>query len=139
MVYGNGDKTSDDPVKWTRSVDNYARAIDLYLALENALGYFDENDYTETGTSRLLSKIQKYYLIDDFYLKVKDMHNYEYKLATLYGVKLPGGVRNYEIEDGNRPLNIFVSMGYGALTLQACDYYTGFQSGVPDDSLKKIH
>jgi len=133
-VYGNGDGKGDDdnPVKWTRSVDNYARAIDLYLALENAFGYYGESDYTETGSSRLLSKAQKYNLLNDFYLKVKDMHNYEYKLETWEGIVLPVGVRNYEAEDGNRPMKIFVSMGYGALTLQATDYYSGFQT--PSDN-----
>ena len=134
-VYGNGDKTSDDPVKWTRSVDNYARAIDLYLALENAFEYFGESDYTNTGTSRLLSQSQKHDLLNNFYLKVKDMHYYLYKLVEITpGIPNPAGVRMYEAEAGNRPMKIFVSMGYGALTLQATDYYTGFQIP-PDDSL----
>jgi len=39
-----------DQVKWTRSLENMARALDLYLALENAFQHYIEPDYTDSVT-----------------------------------------------------------------------------------------
>ena len=50
---------SSDEVKWTRTIENYARALDLYLALENAYKFWDEPDYDDTNSDTLLTSSQK--------------------------------------------------------------------------------
>ena len=42
-----GDRYGKDRVQWTRSFSNFARALDLYLALENAYLHFDHPDYDD--------------------------------------------------------------------------------------------
>ncbi len=51
--------TGEDEVKTTRSVENYARAVDLYLALENAYGLWDVPDYDDPNSDTLLTSSQK--------------------------------------------------------------------------------
>lgn len=100
----------DDPVKWTRTIGNYSRALDLYLALENAFDYYGESLYD----SRLLTQTQKQEVMSRLFERIKALNDYEYSDAVPPWPK----VKMYEAEAGNRPMKMFLAMGYGALTLQ---------------------
>lgn len=93
---------------------NYARALDLYLALENAFDYYGEN----LSDNRLLTKTQKYQVLLDLDQASQALDNYLYSLVDFGGIGNPAGVRFYEAEPGNRPMKMFLTMGYAALTMQ---------------------
>lgn len=95
-----------DHVKYTRSYMSFARALDLYLALENAFGYYNEPDIY-SPTSRLLSKHQKNNLL-------VGAHNRAWSLTVAYGYTPPLSTG----EPGNRPLKIVMAAGYMAMTQQ---------------------
>jgi len=118
----NGDGV--DQVKFTRALMNMARALDLYLALEIAFDHYGETDYGNTSGGRLLTGIQKHNLESAIKQNMDDLHTYLYDKAYAFFTK-----SIQKVEAGNRPLKIFVAMGYAALTMQACDY-TGPQQGL---------
>ena len=94
---------------------NMARALDLYLALENAFDHYGESKYD----GRLLSKTQKKNLEEMIKGNMDDLHTYEYKKIGAFFTQ-----SNLKQEPGNRNLKIFVSMGYAAQTMQAYDIDT---------------
>ncbi len=100
-----------DQVKFTRALMNMARALDLYLALENAFKFYGETNYTN-----LLSKTQKANLEAMIKVNMDDLHTYEHKKIEAFFTN-----SNLYAEPGNRNLKIFAAIGYAALTMQA--YY----------------
>ncbi len=105
-----------DQVKFTRSLENMARALDLYLALEDAFKYYTEPDYSDSTGGRLLTKAQKDTLESNIKYEMDILHTYEYDKIFAFFSK-----SNLKLEAGNRPLKIFASMGYAALTMQSYD------------------
>lgn len=106
-----------DFVKNTRSIKNISRALDLYLAIENAYKKWDLTEYNDENSSILLTKVQREKLNQRFYEEVvyymhEDLEDAGNFLASLFGVQ------EYEVEPGNRPLKGFASLGYSTLALQ---------------------
>jgi len=97
---------SGDYVKDVDSYQNIARAIDLYLALENAFDKWNGN------TDELLDYNQKFKLIHHF-------NEWIYILRTkrvdkdYYGIALES-----KFEPGNRPLKGYVDAGYASMASQ---------------------
>lgn len=98
-----------DYVKNTSTYANIARAIDLYLALENA--YTKWNGHTG-NTSLLLSQSQKQALMSRFVSDIKNpSENYIHDQHPL-------GINEDETEPGNRPLKGYMTIGYATLAAQ---------------------
>ena len=97
----DGDRYGKDRVQWTRSFSNYARALDLYLALENAYAYFDGPE------ADLLTRQEKETLLSDLCYGAERLHT--------VGIN---GILPEEAEPGNRPMKLYVAAGYGILTSQ---------------------
>lgn len=111
----------DDYVKNVRSVRNKSRAIDLYLAIENAYEEWDHNEWADENSDVLLSYIEREKLNHEFYVNVTSkmrflLHSTGSFLASLFDVQ------EYEVEPGNRPLKGFLSVGYSTLVLQDIDF-----------------
>jgi len=110
-------RITSDAVKSTRSIGDYARAVDLYLVLENAYRFygFDQHDqadsleYINSNSSTLLTKTQKETVLSDLMGVM-----YEVQLNLLFHDSISGHL----FEPGNRPLKQFVSIGYAALGMQ---------------------
>ncbi|HKI46472.1 MAG TPA: hypothetical protein VKA08_14180, partial [Balneolales bacterium] len=114
--------TGEDEVKMTRSVENYARAVDLYLALENAYKYYNHITTDDFDAPELLDKSQKKQVL---YNLVVAMHSLDHYLYN----NLFYGVGEYEAEAGNRPMKMFVAVGYGALCMPDTIYNVLIGSG----------
>ncbi len=56
-----------DRVKWTTSLGNIARALDLYLAIENAYDFYGKDD------AHLLTKKEKRKFLDRYYAGIEDV------------------------------------------------------------------
>ncbi len=110
----------NDGVKWATPVTNVARAIDFYLALENAykqynyIEYIDQNSSNiPVSTGNLLSKRNKIFLMRSYTDLIEDLEDRS-KYPTLLG----HNVLRYDFEPGNAPLKMQVAIGYAILTLQ---------------------
>jgi len=115
-----------DPVHYTRTIDNYARALDLYLALENAYNFYggaDQTEYDDPNSTVLLSTTQKKAVMSKLFGSMEAINGYLYAEAL---DPFPTGTQNYETEPGNRPLKMFLSIGYAALGMQEFIYYDEF-------------
>ena len=95
-----------DAIRWTRSIGSFARAVDLYIALENAYGHFGHPDHTNENAQALLTRTQKRDLLGE-------LHRASYTIADG-----PFQVLGKEVEPGNRPMKMYVAGGYAALALQ---------------------
>ena len=114
-----------DQVKWTRTVGNYARALDLYLALENAYDFYggsDRVEYNDENSTVLLSKTQKKQIMSRLFERMETINGYLYSDS----VDPFSGVQNYEVEPGNRPMKMFLAIGYAALGMQNFLFYDDF-------------
>lgn len=134
-LLANSDHNGDQ-VHWTRTVDNYARALDLYLALENAYDFYggaDQTEYDDPNSTVLLSTTQKKAVMSKLFESMEAINGYLYSDA----LDPFSGVQNYEAEPGNRPLKMFLAMGYGALTLQNYDPSTQDILNTANDYLQK--
>ena len=99
-------ENSDDYVKDVDSYQNIARAIDLYLALENAFGKWNGN------TDELLDYNQKFKLIHHF-------NEWVYILRVKRVDKdFAGLALESKFEPGNRPLKGYVDAGYTSMASQ---------------------
>ena len=129
-----GDDLIDDFVKWGRSIGNVARAIDLYLALENAYVQFA----SEVDLSLLLSIDQRVGMYEQYataligvdmllttpavalYQSEIDLPPEMIELILMLLEHRPEGDRIVaEVEPGNWALKQRTAIGYGALVMQA--------------------
>jgi len=104
---------SSDYVKDLRQFENIGRALDLYLALENAFKFFDFSEWNNLNSSILLNETQKQVVFDRFANRVS--HLFEEKVHLDY-YNL-GVVEERQTEPGNRPLKGVV---ISALSSMAC-------------------
>ncbi len=127
----------DDIVKWARSACNLARAIDLYLAIENAYDY-----YGETNSSQLLSQSQKETLMADYKTGLDDIYSTLNTNVTVVATGIPqewapvlqkipifgeiftlgsliiGDENVEEVQPGNWSLKLKAAIGYGSMAMQ---------------------
>lgn len=130
--YGVLAQPSGDEVKRTRSLENIARAVDLYLALENAHGYYNNiTDWSTAPVPELLSASEKLAL---FNLFEDDINSLEAGLTTN---EVPGtGVQRDEVEPGNSPLKMYSALGLATMSMQQSpsNSFTDF-SGLLDKAI----
>lgn len=127
-LYQVDPELNPDAVKWPSAVANVARALDLYLALENAYAHYGEADWEAREGTRLLSCAEKLGFVGAF---AESMGT----LEAMGGTPLPeiGGLTLYAVQSGNWPLRVQVALGYGALTQQHTP--EGNACGVVEDPL----
>ncbi len=106
----------DDGVKWASPVMNVARAIDFYLALENAYKHYDLIEYDNTVSRNILSINDKDTIMDAYINLIQG-------LERLADTEVPEwlsrmGSNRYNFEPGNASLKAQLSVGYAALTWQ---------------------
>ncbi len=111
----NTDNNQDDGVKWATPVTSVARAMDFYLALENAYKHYDPAEYANVNSTSLLSSTEKTDL----------MNAYTRLIDTLEGLRniIPD---RYNTEPGNAPLKMQVAIGYATLVWQQGPLLLGF-------------
>lgn len=157
-VLVDGEGIIGDAVRWARSIGNMARAIDLYLAIENA---YAQNG--EPESSRLLSESEKTALMVELQ---GALHDANYILAAAakdvaassdWRLQLPlqspviGGLFSAisqsstatvaETEPGNRPLKLRTALGYGSLALQCVNClpsYADFLENLHDEAVAAL-
>jgi len=121
-----------DGVKWSTVLENMARTLDLYLALENAYCYYGDQGHTPsqqecTGASndRLLSKAQKKSAFEHFANQIGTLES-----SKNWGYPAGAIVDRYHGEPGNASLKIQTAVGYAALTHQSVNGTVNAQSHV---------
>ncbi len=107
----------DDGVKWATPIMNIARAIDFYLALENAYKHYDIIEYDNTVSTHILSIVDKRSLMAQYRNLIQDFEG-------LADTDIPKSISElassrYNLEPGNASLKAQLSIGYAALTWQA--------------------
>ena len=113
-----GDKV--DYVKWTQSMMNYARAIDLYLGLEILIrshsnsSQFTSNLLTDSDKKSLMEKLRS--VIGEGYEALYNDDKWYLDAAETVGFI---DIDMKEIESGNRPLKMFLAIGYCAMAYQS--------------------
>lgn len=104
-----------DYVKIVRSYYMIARALDLYLGIENAYSYFNLD---ESENSLLLSENEKREVMQRFISDIDILYNNglkkEYDLVFTI-------LTEDQFEPGNRPLKGYLALGYSALSVQTDD------------------
>ena len=100
----------DDAIKWTTTLMNIARAMDLYLALENAYYEYDALEYECLIAEELLTQNEKSLLTEQFFTQIHKL----YEMREYAG----GLLTRYTVESGNAPLKIAVAVGYAAFAWQ---------------------
>ncbi len=119
----------DDGVKWATPLTNVARAMDFYLALENAYAHYDlRKDSTITSTE-LLDQNKKTRLMDAYLDFMNDLEERKDIIANIWGISL---LTRYHAEPGNASLKMQISLGYAALT------YQNSQGGTPNTLYDRI-
>ena len=118
-----------DGLKWATPLTNVARAIDFYLALENAYGHYDLPEYNNEEATILLSKINKATLMNNYADFMNDLEELSI-YASFLGTTL---LSRYHAEPGNASLKIQVALGYAALTWQSQQEYHGQRSNIITD------
>ena len=120
----------NDGVKWATPVTNVARAIDFYLALENAYKHYDiiEDNYNIITSTRivLLSDLNKIILMGnylDLIQNLEEIANLISEMDVPYIIEEIARIAGqralrYGLEPGNVSLKMQVAIGYAALTWQ---------------------
>lgn len=110
----------DDGIKWATPVTNTARAMDFYLALENAYEHYDIHEYKNPNSKNLLSAREKDNMLDQYIDLMKDLEKLRWQDI------FPGKdwivvkvIDRYKVEPGNAPLKMQVALGYAAFTWQS--------------------
>lgn len=117
-VYSVAPALDDDAVKWSSVVPNVARALDLYLALENAYRHYGHPDYDDEEAAGLLSCFEKGAWVAH---AAYSMRGYD-ELSRKEIVPLPlVHIPRDEVQPGNWPMKVQVALGYGALAQQEHD------------------
>ncbi len=103
----------DDGVHWATPVTSVARAMDFYLALENAYKHYDPAEYANGNSTNLLSSSEKFNLKNEYTILIN-------KLEELHNIKKLGiAVWNrYDGEPGNAALAMQLAIGYATLAWQ---------------------
>ena len=101
-----------DAMKWATPATNVARALDLYLALENAFRHYDSAAYADPQASVLITKREKASVLEQYTRLITDLEYY----GGEYGGVI--GLDGYDIQAGNWPLKVQVAIGYALLTWQ---------------------
>ncbi len=105
-----GETPFDEYLDALRSYNNTARAIDLYLAIENAYAYFNLDE------SPLLNEGEKRALMNQFRADIDILYNDG--LKRVY--ELGGSSATEDVlEAGNRPLKGYFALGYASMSAQA--------------------
>ncbi|WP_142455173.1 hypothetical protein [Gracilimonas mengyeensis] len=127
LSYGVFGMTCKDQVHRQRSIMNTAKAIDLYLALENAYKHYENLSSWNYSYSYFLNSSQKAQLMS----LVKE------SLDKMYDHLKDGalGVTTDEAEPGNRPLIIYSSIAYSSLVLQHPIEFIGLLPNIDVDEL----
>lgn len=102
----------DDYLDALRSYNNTARAIDLYLAIENAYAYFNLDE------TPLLSEEEKLALMNQFRADIEILYNDGLKRVYELG---GSSATEDALEAGNRPLKGYFALGYASMSAQADD------------------
>jgi len=110
----------NDGVHWALHVTSIARAIDFYLALENAHKKYDHSIYADSSSVTLLSVSEKDQVMQAYF-------SWIYNFLEMR--KLPGGLSRYTLEPGNAPLKIAVAGGYAMLTWQPTESSNNHRKG----------
>jgi len=117
-----------DGVKWTESVTNVARAIDFYLALENAYKHYDINEFRDKKSNSLLSLSQKEKLMKEYKILIFGLNRRASKFFGLFS--------RFHAEPGNAPLKIQVAAGYASLAWQEHEYKDDIENtSIPADTI----
>ena len=104
-----------DAYKWTSLLPNVTRALDFYLALENAYSHYGDADYGNINATRLLSRSQKGAVFAAFNENIdllEEMGGERVFLEAIHGVDA------YDVQAGNWPLEVQLSIGYAILGTQ---------------------
>ncbi len=118
QVYSVAESLNDDAVKWPSVVTNVARALDLYLALENAYRHYGDPDYDDEGAAGLLSCVEKGAWVAHAAHSMRDYHDLGRKeVVPIPLVRIPRD----EVQPGNWPMKVHVALGYAALAQQEHD------------------
>ncbi len=104
------DPRFDDYLNALRSYNNMARAIDLYLAIENAYQHF------ELDESALLSQQEKLDLMARFRADINILFNDGVKRR--YDLGGIASVTEDALEAGNRPLKGYLAIAYASMSAQ---------------------
>lgn len=105
-----GDEPFDDYLDALRSYNNMARAIDLYLAIENAYQFYDLDE------SALLSQQEKLDLMTRFRADINILFNDGLKRS--YDLGGLTSVTEDDLEAGNRPLKGYLALSYASMSAQ---------------------
>ncbi len=105
---------NNDAVKWPAVVTNVARAVDLYLALENAYRHYDDPDYDDENAARLLTCAEKGQWLHQTAGAMRT-------LDRLANEKIFLEVNADEVQPGNWPMKVHVAVGYAAMVQQQID------------------
>ncbi len=112
-----GDEPFGDYLDALRSYNNMARALDLYLAIENAYQYFLTG---ETSPELLLTEHEKTGLMNRFRTDINILYNDGVtKIYNVSGTSIT--VSEDKLEAGNRPLKGYLSVGYSSMGIQTDD------------------
>ena len=113
----------DDGIKWATPLTSVARAMDLYLALENAYKHYDPAEYANGNSTNLLSSSDKFNLNNEYTSFIN-------KLEELRNIKRLGVIvwNRYDGEPGNAALAMQVAIGYATLAWQQDPTYSDFLS-----------
>jgi hypothetical protein len=106
----------DDHVLELRTFSNIARALDLYLALENAYKHWDYAEWNNSNSQVLLNFQQKFQLFGHFnnrLLALREDHVYG-RVVFIAQTPIPEHI----FEPGNRPLKGFLALGYASFATQ---------------------
>ena len=101
----------DDGIKWATPVTNVARAMDFYLALENAYEHYEIVEFDNERSATILSSFEKNDLTNEYARLILGLNNTADEFLNL--------ISRYRIEAGNAPLKIQVAAGYASLTWQS--------------------
>ncbi|MDZ7718151.1 MAG: hypothetical protein U5K72_04950 [Balneolaceae bacterium] len=105
-----GDQPFDDYLNAIRSFNNMARALDLYLATENAYQHYGLDD------SSLLTEQEKTDLMNRFRADIDILFNNGLKRE--YGVGGLFTVTEDHLEAGNRPMKGYFALAYASMSAQ---------------------
>ncbi len=110
-VYSVRRSLDRDAVKWPIVLTNTARALDLYLALENAYRHYGDRDYGREDATRLLSCFEKGAWFSNVAFSMRALDDLAHEELVPY-------VRLSEVQPGNWPMKIQTALGYAALAMQ---------------------
>ena len=107
---GDAGFPNNDAIKWVSTVQNIARAVDLYLAIENAYAH-----YSPVRSSQLLSTSAKQDLMEEYNETIDHFESMGGGIWILSGSPLDP----YDFQAGNWPMEVQTAIGYAILGTQS--------------------